>query len=105
MAPSITPLPTQPNHNPSPKQRFQQSNDNVSKHRDLTASREFERGMDFAMLEMCSRLAATITDGNSAMAAGFRLMGAHEFAQNLKLLSEKPATLNVKQDTHLDHRA
>lgn len=76
--------------NPSPKARFQMSNETVSKHRDMVGSREFERATDFALLQYAGMLATTVSDGNSAMAAGFKIQAAVEYYQTLKLLAESP---------------
>jgi hypothetical protein len=90
----------------SPKQRFQLSGDNVSKHRDLISSREFERAVDFAVHQYSVDLASTCTDANHAMAVGLKLAGAHEFLTILKNLaltasvSERP-----QKNDNLNHEA
>lgn len=82
------------------------SNDSVSKHRDMVGSREFERGTDFALLQYAGLLSTQIKDGESAMAAGYKLQAAVEFYQTLKLLAETPKAppLTVVND-NLDHRS
>ena len=90
--------------NPTPKNRFQETANNVQRHRDMIASPEFERAADFAMLNYTSRLAASISgDFNSMASMGLRMMGAKEFLQEMRLLAETPtATQTVPQD-NLDH--
>ena len=79
-----------PNANLSPRTRFQQSPDNIRKHRDMIEAHEFQRGTDFAMLDTAAFLASTIKDDESAKAAGHALRGAHEFLYRFKLLAEVP---------------
>jgi len=97
---------TNPITNPSPRIRFQESGDNISKHRDLVDNAAFQRGCDFAMLEYAKTMALESVDGNTAVATAMRLRGAHEFLQIFRNLSEKsqppketPAMAN------LNHRA
>lgn len=77
------------NGNPSPKSRFMLSADNITKHRNLVDSREFERGVDFALLEYQAQLMQYATDGNGAAAVGIKLRGVHEFLQTFRLLGEE----------------
>ena len=78
---------TNPVHNASPKTRFMASNDNITKHRNLVDSREFERAADFAMMEYTAQLAQR--ESNSAI-VGLKIVGALEFLKEFRLLSEKP---------------
>lgn len=71
--------------NPRPKARFQLSNENVAKHRDMVDNRAFERGADFAMLEYQAELAQK---ENNPTVLGLKLVGAQEFLQTFRLLSE-----------------
>lgn len=77
---------TNPVLNPSPKTRFLSSDQNVGKHRDMVDSNEFQRAADFALMEyqaiLCQR------ESNPAV-LGMKIMGAQEFLQTLRLLSEK----------------
>lgn len=79
----------QPITNPSPRDRFQLSGENISKHRNLVDSNEFQRAIDFAMLEYASIVAMQVKEANSAAASGLRILGAHEFVHILRNLSEK----------------
>lgn len=81
---------TTPVLNPSPKTRFQESGDSVSKHRDLVDSTTFQRASDFAMLEYANTLAEQATDANASIHVALRLRGAREFLGVLRNLSEKP---------------
>lgn len=92
--------------NPQPKQRFMQSGDNVSKHRDLVDSGEFQRAADFGMLQYCAYLATQVTDFNSAASIGFQLRGAHDFLLTMRNISEAPPPLPARANSdNLDHRA
>lgn len=93
--------------NPSPKARFQESSDNVKRHRDLIQSREFERAVDFSLLQYGSRLQSE-TDGNlnAAAAAHLRMTGAHEFIATLRNLAESTEFPSRKTEiANLDHAA
>ncbi len=80
--------------NLSPKQRFLQSVDNSVKHRDLVDSPAFQRGCDFAILEMSGQLP------NALM-----LRGAHEFLKIFRNLSEKtPELPQVAQTKGLNYK-
>jgi len=81
---------TPPNINLTPKQRFCESVDNTNKHRDLVDSKEFQRGCDFAMLEMARDLSDKSNDANASIPAALMLRGAHEFLKIFRSLSEKP---------------
>lgn len=90
--------------NPTPKARFQESVDNVKKHRDLVQLREFERACDFALLQYQANLSKVPL--NEASATHFRLIGASEFIQVLRNLSESAELpTRVMQSENLDHRA
>jgi hypothetical protein len=89
--------------NPQPKQRFQNSGDNVSRHRDMIDSTEFQRAADFGMLQYAAYLGSQVSDGNSAMAVGFQLKGAHDFLMTLRNISEAPALPARIPSSNLDH--
>jgi len=91
--------------NLSPKGRFLQSNDNVSRHRAMLETREFERADASAMLQYCAMIAESVKDANTALAAGFKLQGAFEHAHTFRLLSEEPPrpATPVTRD-NLDHK-
>lgn len=86
------------NPNPSPRARFQKENGAVTAHRALLENPYFDKGADAAMLEYGSLVAQQAKDGNSAMAAGFRLQGAIEFLQVLKTLAESAPTFAPRKD-------
>jgi len=81
---------TPANINATPKARFLESSDNAAKHRDLVDSREFQRGCDFAMLEMSRSLSESTNNAQDAIPAALMLRGAHEFLEIFRRLSEKP---------------
>ncbi len=92
--------------NPTPKARFQESGQNVSNHRDLIGSREFERATDFALLEYQRQLSMQdISNLNTAAAAHIKMLGAMEFLQVLRNLSEAPTVPRMAPLTdNLDHK-
>ena len=76
--------------NPSPKQRFMESAQSVSAHRDMIASRAFERGADFALMEYTTQLELKVSNMNDAASTGLKIQGALEFLQTLRMLGETP---------------
>jgi hypothetical protein len=76
--------------NQSPKAKFLESNDNISAHRKMVDTREFQRAIDYAQMEYSRLIAEQVKDGNTSMYVGFKLQGMLEFVQTLKLLSEAP---------------
>lgn len=74
--------------NPSPKLRFMQSPDNIKKHRDMIDSNEFQRACDFALLQYQSQLSMTTVDMAGAAANNFKMLGAQELLQTMRLLGE-----------------
>lgn len=97
------PTPT-PVANLFPKARFQQSPDNITKHRVMVDSREFERGTDFAFLQYCMLLGASVKTQEAAFSAGLKLAGAVEFLSTLKMLGEVQRPLAEAQPANLDHK-
>jgi hypothetical protein len=94
-----------PNFNPSPKTRFQMHGQNLSLHKDMIASKTFEVGTDAAMLHLQMKVTQQITDGNTAMAAGYRMLGALEFLGALKTLAQTDVAPTPRVLDNLDHRA
>lgn len=72
--------------NPSPKTRFLASGNNIATHREMVDNAAFQRAADFALMEyqaiLCQR------ESNPAV-LGMKIMGAQEFLQTFRLLSEK----------------
>ena len=79
--------------NLTPKERFCEAADSVTKHRDLVDSVEFQRGCDFAMLEMTRLLSDQVNTANESIPAALMIRGAHEFVKVFRNLSEKPSPL------------
>lgn len=96
---------TPPNVNPSPKARFQQASDNISKHRALISTHEFQRACDYALLDYQSTLAKQMTTANDAAANHFKITGALEFIQAMRTLGETIVHSEKKDQGNLDHRA
>lgn len=94
-----------PNVNPTPKQRFQESADNVTKHREMIQDRAFQRGIDTALLEYQSFVSQEVSNNpGSAAFAGLKMNGAMEFVTILKLLGEQAQRVTPKLVTpNLDH--
>lgn len=92
--------------NPLPKTRFQETDKNVTKHRDLIGSDNFQRAIDFALLQYQAQVALEPLNGNfnAAAAAHFRQLGALEFVQTLRLLAESPTPRSVSNTDNLDHK-
>ena len=65
-----------------------ESNNNLSAHRKMVDSSEFQRGEDFAMRQYTAEQMLRVSDGNTAASAGLKILGAHEFMQTFRLLSE-----------------
>ncbi len=95
------------NVNPSPKSRFQESKDNVQKHRDMLQTREFERAIDYALAEYQRIMAQGPMDSspNLALAGHYKQMGAVEFVHVLKTLAEPPPAISPRIIDQLDHKA
>lgn len=77
-----------PNLNPTPKERFRSSPNNISEHRALVESRPFDRAIDFAKAQYSLDLAKGCRDNNTALANGWKIQGMEEFCSILKTLSE-----------------
>ena len=91
--------------NPSPKTRFQADKKLVEQHNRLIERPDLQTSIDYAMLEYQAQLTGVAAGGNEAAAAHFRLMGAHEFVNILKRLTEQFTPAVVKQQDNLNHRA
>lgn len=78
------------NPNSTPKTLFLQKPANAPNHRAIVDTDAFIRGADFAMLEYVDSTLATIRDQGTAMVAGIKLLGAHEFLREFRDLSEPP---------------
>lgn len=93
------------NVNPSPRARFQESASNISRHRDMIASTEFQRACDFAMLQYQGELAMQKSDNFNTHAANqMKIVGALEFMHIFRHLGEQaqPAPKVVDRD-NLSH--
>lgn len=100
--------PTQPvvvnfNPNPSPKARFLSVKPYVNTHRDLVLRDDFQRALDYALMEYQTQVARN-TDYAMAGAGHFRIVGALEFVTVLKTLSEQGVPQPARKPADLDHR-
>lgn len=92
--------------NPTPKQRFAEIKDLVSKHRDLVASPQFQVAADFALLEYQRQLSMTPFENYNACAAShMRVVGAQEFLQQFRNLAETSVPAKREVAGNLDHKA
>ena len=92
-----------PQSNPTPKSRFLANSTYINQHRDLITSDAFIRATDVGLNHYQVLLANQVTDGNTAMAAGFKLQGALEYVQTMRLLSEIPKAPTLAKPETLDH--
>jgi hypothetical protein len=82
-----------PNVNPSPRQRFQESSQSISHHRELIQRNEFQRALDYAVLHMQWVMAKQeFKDFNGVAANQMKMVGVHEFIAIFKTLAEPPPT-------------
>lgn len=97
--------PSNPNPNIflTPAERFRQTGNNVASHRKMVDSPEFQRAEDAAMLQYTTELATQVKDGNSAMAVGFRLLGAMELSNRMRRISESPFIPKIAPKQGLNH--
>jgi hypothetical protein len=79
-----------PDYNRSPKARFRDSGDNVSKHSRIVESAEFVRGCDFALMQMFHELAPASVDANTAAKNQMMLTGAQLFLNIFRTLGQEP---------------
>lgn len=93
--------------NPTPKAAFQESAQNISKHRDMIASGEFGRAAMFALLEYQRILCQNTPpeNFNFCAASHFKMLGAQEFLHTLRNLAESPKVPVIVPDGNLDHKA
>ena len=66
---------------------------------------EYQRAADFGLLQYVASVATRVTDGNSAMAAGFKICGAVEILQTMRMLSENPPPIVMAPSPNLNHEA
>lgn len=86
--------------NPSAGNRYRSSAQTVREHRDLIGQQSFEKACDFAMLNYCQRVMQDARpDGNGAASGYYRILGAHEFLRELRLLAESSLPVTFKTDT------
>jgi hypothetical protein len=77
------------NYNPTAKQRFRESADNISRHKALLEMHEYERARDFSQLEYLQQVAQSIRDTNSALAAGYKLQAVFEYQNTFQRLHDQ----------------
>jgi hypothetical protein len=99
-SPNVAPI-----KNPTPRDQFREKADNISLHRTLVDSPQFERGVHFTMLEYQRMLSTQVKDGNSAAAAGYKLQGAIEIMGVLRMLAEPAPSMPKLASQSLDHNA
>lgn len=97
---------SKPNLNPSPKERFLESRQNISDHRAMVETRTFQRAIDYSLLQYQIKLTEEIS-ANPQMAGGqaWKLAGVTEFVAMLKTFSETPTIVRRIVTDNLDHKA
>jgi hypothetical protein len=88
--------------NPTPKQRFIDNPQAVTGHRALIEHASFQRSVDMALLEYQRALAVVPVDFQGAAMNQFKLVGALEFLQTLRLLAETPVRPVVMNKDNLN---
>lgn len=93
------------NVDPTPKQRFMESGDNVTKHRRLLEAGELQRGFDYALMEYQNILSREVVS-NPATAGGpaFRMAGALELISVFKRLAETPVIMRQVPNDNLNQK-
>lgn len=93
--------------NPSPKSRFQESNQNIATHRELVSSNPLQRALDFAMLHYQQNLYNMHDHTNPELSRliGTKLVGAMEFIHVLRNLAETPTMPSPRADHNLNPKA
>ena len=92
------------NPNQQPRQRFQLDAARIRLHREMVDSETFLKGVDYAILQFSGALATQVSDSNTAMAAGYQLLGAWTFLATLKTLAETPQKpAKIVDLSNLDH--
>jgi len=83
--------------NPTPRQQFQESPDNISKHRALIELPQFARATHMALLQYQRQLTdSPPADMGGAAGAYLRILGAQEFVNILLNLGEQPQRLDPR---------
>lgn len=95
-----------PNTNPTPRQQFQESKDNISKHRAMIESGEFQRAIHFSLLQLDRTLCDQMPQDLGGAGANFlRSQGARMFVETLLRLAEMPPPLPAENRIlNLDHK-
>lgn len=87
--------------NPSPKERFQASVDNIGPHRDMVVSDPFTRAMDFGLMQYANEIQGQAYGSEGAAAVGYKLQGAVEFIGIVKQLAEKTVIKKTSINSNL----
>lgn len=96
-----------PNVNPPPRQRFQETKTNISAHREMIQTPEFQRACDFALLQYQGQLAQQPLEANAMNTAAVshcKVIGALEFLDVFRKLAESPMMApRIVDDGNLTH--
>lgn len=77
----------------TPQERFQENKDAVEKHRSLVSHPSFERSLEVALAQYQHQQSMKVDQNpDFAGATQFKIVGAHQFVQLLRNLSEQPET-------------
>lgn len=90
----------------TPKQQFQASADNLSKHRHMLELPEYQRAVNLALLEYMQRVHKNSDlNPNAALAGFYRILGAQELIHVIFDLGVLPAKVETVPSRNLDHTA
>jgi hypothetical protein len=91
--------------NPGPKSRFLAYQPFVDAHLKLISLAEYQRAVDYALLQMLSDLTGGHTDGNTAAARYYELSGAVAFMNRMRNLGfPVPEKRSPKTEAEIDHK-
>lgn len=99
------PQSTPTNVNPQPKARYLASAAIVQIHRKMMSDGSFQHALDTALLQYQGELAGQAVDGSGAAANHFKVVGALQFVNVLKNLSETPVIPKTVPVGNLQHQA
>ncbi len=89
--------------NPSPKQKFMSLKEWVEQHHAMIDGQQFERAMQYGLLEYQRRLCEQTTDMAGAAANHWKMVGASELMHVLRTLAEPPRAATVPVSGNLRH--
>lgn len=91
--------------NPTPKARFLANKTETQAHQNLMTRADFQHSIDVALMEYQHRLSFQTPDKefNACAASHLKMLGAIQFVDTLKRLSQVETPAPVRQSDNLDH--